>query len=379
MITHSLRLSIACLVLTAVACGRPTDDMAPAAPPTGDGVTLDSVQRARIATTEAVEASFHPEIRTTGTVLFDGDHSTQVIAPIAGPVSTIRVALGAEVHAGEVLATVASPDYAQAIAEYRKSDAAWRNARRVADLNQKLLETGALPRAELEQSQSDLAEATADRDAARSTLLALGLGADALQALLHDSAGGAPAPAIRAPIGGTVVERLITPGQLLEAGTTPAFTIANLDRVWVDANVFGGDLAQVQVGNQATIVMPGSTDSLTGRVAFVGALVDPASRAAAVRIVVPNTGRVLRQNMLVTVLLKAGTAAEGVMVPVSAVLRDENSLPYLFVNLAPGRYLRRRVTLGARHADRYEIRSGVAAGELVVTDGSVYLSAVGAQ
>ncbi len=379
MTTQTQRLSIAILALTVVGCGRPAIDKAPATPPLSDGVTLDSTQRARITTTEAVEGSFHPEIQTTGTVLFDGDHSTQVIAPIAGPVSAIRVSLGAQVHAGEVLATVASPDYAQAIAEYRKSDAAWRNARRVAELNQKLLDTGALPRAELEQAQSDLAEAAADRDAARSALMALGLGDDALQALLGGSAGASGAPAIRAPIAGTIVERLITPGQLLEAGATPAFTIANLDRVWVDANVFGGDLAKVHVGDQAMIVMSGTADSLAGRVAFVGALVDPASRAAAVRIVVPNTGRVLRQNMLVTILLRAGTAESGVMVPVSAVLRDENSLPYLFVNSAPGRYLRRRVTLGSRNAERYEIRSGVTAGEQVVTDGSVYLSAVGAQ
>lgn len=379
MTANVQRLSVTILALAVVACGRPADDNATVAPPLRDGVTLDSAQRTRITSTEAVEASFHPEIQTTGTVLFDGDHSTQVIAPIAGPVSTIRVSLGAEVRAGDVLATVVSPDYAQAIADYRKSDAAWRNARRVADLNQKLLDTGALPRAELEQSQSDLAEAAADRDAARSALMALGLDDDALQALLDGSAGAGGAPAIRAPIAGTIVERLITPGQLLEAGTTPAFTIANLDRIWVDANVFGGDLANVHVGDLATVVMSGTADSLTGRVAFVGALVDPASRAVAVRIVVSNTGRALRQNMLVTVILKAGTAERGVMVPVSAVLRDENSLPYVFVNPAPGRYLRRRVTLGARNAERYQIRSGVVAGEQVVTDGSVYLSAMGVQ
>jgi cobalt-zinc-cadmium efflux system membrane fusion protein len=367
------------LLLLLGACGPADHPAADTVPPDSVGVVLDSAQATHVRTAPAESISFHPTIEATGTVLFNGERSTAVVSPISGPVSRLAVSLGREVHPGQVLATVTSADFAAAIADFRKADAAWQNASRIAELNEKLLATGALPRAERDQSASDLVEATADRAASLAALAAVGLD-DSTLATIDD--GRVPpdlAPAIRAPIAGTVVERLITPGQLLEAGATPAFTIADLGSMWVDASVFAGDVARVRVGDSARVTSDALSDTLTGAVTYVGALVDPTTRATAVRILVPNRGRLLRQNMLVHVTITSATSRSGVLVPVSAVLRDDENLPYLFVAQGEGRrFDRRRITLGERVGDRYEVVSGLHRGEPVVTEGGLYLSEAGA-
>ncbi len=361
------------------ACGkrdRPAESIAAAT--TGDTVALDSTQRGQIRTATVDSSQYRPVVITTGTVAFNGDRSTQVLAPISGPVSRILVSPGALVSRGQALATVASPDFATAVADYRKAESAARNAERIAKLDEQLFANDALARSELDQAHTDLAAAAADRDAAVSQLRSLGVGENAITAIREGRSVAGAEAAIRAPIGGTVVEKLITPGQLLQAGSTEAFTIADLSSVWVMANVFEGDVAVVRHGEKAWITTGGSPDTLPGTVDYVAALVDPATRATMVRIVVPNRGGLLRRDMLVNVEIHAMRPRSGILVPVAAVLRDEDNLPYVYVANGTRGYDRRRIGLGARVGDRYEVRSGLKAGESVVTQGALFLAGSGA-
>jgi cobalt-zinc-cadmium efflux system membrane fusion protein len=184
---------------------------------------------------------------------------------MSGPVSRILVSPGARVERGEPLAIVASPDFAAAVASYRKAEGAWRNASRIATLDEQLFTNDALARSELDQARTDLAAATADRDAAVSQLRSLGLGEAAIDGIRDGKTVAAGGGAIRAPIAGTVVEKLVTPGQLLQAGTTPCFTIADLSTVWVMANVFESDLGAVRRGETALITTNAAPDTLPGR------------------------------------------------------------------------------------------------------------------
>ena len=355
-------------------CGRRSDEAeAAAAGSTDTTVTLERAQRGQIHTERVEPTAFNAAVTTTGTVAFNGDHSTQVLAPISGPVARLLVSPGAAVRKGEPLATVSSPDFAAAVASYRKADVTWRNAERIATQDEQLFANDALSRRDLDQAHADLAGAAADREAALLQLRALGVDGAAM-----DSLGtGRPAPAteaaIRAPIAGTLVERLITPGQLLQAGTTPCFTVADLSTVWVLANVFEGDIGAVSRGESAIITTDASPDTLTGRVDYVAALVDPATKATAVRVVVPNRDRVLKRDMLVRVSIRALKPRTGLLVPVAAVLRDDENLPFVFVASGAGRFARRRIELGQRSGDRYEVRSGLAAGDVVATDVALFL------
>ena len=342
---------------------------------TGKAVTVPTEQLGRLRVEQVALTSFRPTIQVTGTAQFNADVSTQVMAPISGPVMRILADVGAEVRRGQPLALVASPDFATTVAEYRKAQAAYVQAKRVADLNEQLWKNDAIARRDLEQSQTDATAAAADRDAALQQLRALGVDEASIAALRDSKEMPELQAAIRAPIEGTVVERLINPGQLLQAGSTPAFTVANLSSMWVQANVFESELGAVQIGDHAEVKTTASPTPLSGRVTYIAALVDPATKATAVRVVVPNPRRLLKKDMYVEVTIHGTREKSGVLVPVTSVLRDDDNLPFVFV-AAPGSnnaFGRRQITIGSRVGDRYEVTAGLTAGDRIISEGALFV------
>jgi membrane fusion protein, heavy metal efflux system len=316
--------------------------------------------------------TFQRTIATTGTVAFNQNKSTQVLSPISGPLSRILVNIGSRVSRGEALALVASPDFAADISALRKAEATARNTRRIATLDEQLFKNDAIARRDLEQAQTDAINAEADRDAAVQQLVALGVDAKTIGEIEENKPVGNLGGVIRSPISGTVVEKLVSPGQLLQAATTPTFTVADLSSVWVLANVFEADLPSVRAGDTADIIT-GSGQTLTGRVDYIAALVDPNTRAVSVRLDVPNPGEVLKRDLYVRVQLHSQVPVKGILVPVSSVLRDDENLPFVFVTKPDGTFERRRVDLASRLGDRQEIRSGLTAGETIVVEGGLFL------
>ena len=142
------------------------------------------------------------------------------------------------------------------------------------------------------------------------------------------------------------MEKLITPGELLQAGTTPCFTVANLSRVWVMAQIFGSDLASVSLGDSGRVVTGIGSNNFSGKVDNISALVDPDTRSVAVRVVVENPGDFLKKQMYVRVLIQARQESTGLLIPVSAILRDDENLPFVYVAQADGSFARQHVTLG---------------------------------
>ena len=339
--------------------------------PDSAALTLSAEQRQRINVITVEPEAFRPMVEATGTVAFNGDRSTQVLSPVSGPVTQVLVNPGTTVAKGAPLAYVSSPDFAEGVATYRKAQTAYRNAKRIADRDSLLFKNDAIARGDLEQAQADVSGAEADVEAAMQQLRALGVEESQLQAIRNG--GAAPIQAIiRAPLTGTVVEKLISPGQLLSAGSTPAFTVADLSTMWVNASVFAPDLKDVTVGQSAEITTDASPVPIPGRVDYVAALVDPGSKAVAVRIVAPNNNLILRRDMFVRVRIKSAHEHHGLLVPVSAVLRDEQNLPFVYV--ASGNdFVRRRIDLGSRVDDHYEVASGLNAGDKVAGDGALFL------
>jgi cobalt-zinc-cadmium efflux system membrane fusion protein len=170
---------------------------------------------------------------------------------------------------------------------------------------------------------------------------------------------------------GTVVERLITPGQLLQAGSTAAFTIANLSRVWVMAQIFDSDIGAVSVGDSAQVMT--GTNTVAGRVENVSAEVDPTTRSVMARVVVNNSENLLKKQMYVHVRIQSHDATSGILAPVSAILRDDENLPFVYVRERDGSFARRPVTVGGRVGDSYEIPAGLRAGDRIVVDGAIFV------
>ena len=364
--------ALAASMLSLAACAAKDEKAAPAETRAGN-LTLPAAQRAKIRV-ERIEASrFRRTLETTGTVAFDADQATQVVSPISGPVARLLVNVGAAVKKGEPLASIASPDFGTAVGAYRKAEVAARNFRRIADLDKQLFQNDALARRELEQAETDAVSAEADRDAALLQLHALGVDEKALEEIRQGKQVQGGEGLIRAPIDGILVEKLITPGQLLQAGTTPCFTVADLSTVWVMANVFGSDLPYVAIGDPADITPGGTPDVVPGRVDYIAAMVDPNTRAVSVRIVARNPHEILKRDEYVRVALHSRRETDGLLAPTSAILRDDENLPFVFVAKPDGTFARQRIEVGSQVDDRTQIRSGLAAGTEVVVEGGLFM------
>jgi cobalt-zinc-cadmium efflux system membrane fusion protein len=365
-------LAAALAVATALA-GCSSDRNAPAAATdTPHNVTLTAAQQQDIRLYTVAASSFHRTVDTTGTVDYDQDRTTAMLAPFSGPVTKVLAGLGETVKQGQPLATVASPDFAAAVDGYRKALAAARAAAQVAANDKDLFAHHAISARENAQAQADAIGAQSDSDTARAALLALNADPQVAKAIEQGRPVTEAQATIRAPMAGIVVQRQITPGQLLQAGITPCFTIADTATMWVQAQLFGSDLAVVRPGDDAEVTL-GDGQALHGKVANVSPEVDPATRAVTARVVVKNPHGLLRKQLYVHVRIAAAAPGSGLLVPVGAVLRDDENLPFVYVREADGSYARRPVTLGLRTGDRYLVEQGLAAGDKVVTEGGIFL------
>ena len=359
------------VVTCLAACSAKTDsEPQPAA--TVNNVTLTAAQRQNIRLYRVAPAKFHKTIDTTGAVDFDNDQATSVLAPFSGPVSRLLVSPGDQVKKGEPLAAVDSPDFAAAVSTYHKALATAQTNRRLADLDKDLLQHNGVAQREAAQAETDAANAEADRDAALQALVSLNVPAQTIKDIQEGRPVAHAAGMIRSPIAGTVVEKLITPGQLLEAGTTPCFTVADLSRVWVMAQVFGAELASVSLGDAADIITDSPT-ALSGKVDNISALVNADTRSVAVRVVVENPARLLRKQMYVHVLIQSRQETSGLLIPVSAILRDDENLPFVYLAESDGSFARQRVTLGYRSKDQYDIAAGLKTGDQIVAEGGIFV------
>jgi len=176
-----------------------------------------------------------------------------------------------------------------------------------------------------------------------------------------------------APVGGEVVERLVGPGQLLQAGATQVFTISDMSTVWVLVNVYQSDVGYVRVGDSVDI----STDSYPkvfhGRISYVAPALDPNTRTLQARIVTGNPNKILKKDMYVTAMLEAGVIHDALTVPDAAVLRDSENIPFVYVESGANQFARRLVKIGDSQNGRTQITDGLKEGEQVVGDGSLFL------
>jgi len=234
---------------------------------------------------------------------------------------------------------------------------------------QDLYQHHAIAERDLEQAESDRNQAQADMNAAEQGLKILGI---------KDPSGLAKAPSsaqipVLAPISGEVVERLVAPGQVVQAGQTQAFTISDLSTVWVLANVYQGDLAFVHSGDEVVVQTDAYPSSFHGRISFVSPALDPTTRTLQARIVVDNPGEKLKRDMYCTVTVTAGSIANVVTVPNASVLRDDNNQPFVYVAGGANSFGRRDVVLGESQNGQTQILKGISQGERVAGDGSLFL------
>ena len=308
-------------------------------------------------------------LRLTGAVAYNAFNTTPVITQVGGPVSRILVVPGQHVKAGEPMLDVSSPDYSQLLDAYLKAADSFRLTDKNYARAQDLYQHHAIAERDLEQAESDRNQAQADLNAAEQGMKILGI---------KNPADLAKAPSsalipVLAPIGGEVVERLVSPGQVVQAGQTQAFTISDLSTVWVLANVYQSDLAYVRSGDDVAVETSAYPGSFHGRISYVSPSLDPNTRTLQVRIVVDNPGEKLKKDMYCTVTVTAGTMTNVLAVPDASILRDDNNQPFVYVAVGANQFGRRDVDVGQSQDGQTQILKGISIGERVVGAGSLFL------
>lgn len=311
------------------------------------------------------------QLRFTGNVTYNAFQTTPVFSAIGGPVHEILVAPGETVQAGQPLLTVNSPDYSAARSAYIKARDAYSLAQKIYNRAKELYAHGAISEADLQQAESGRTQAQADLQASEDALRALGIkDPEALVTNPPKSTLQLPVPA---PVSGEVVERLVGPGQLLQAGATQVFTISNMSSVWVLVNVYQSDLAFVHLGDAVDVTTDSYPEVFHGRISYIAPAMDPNTRTLQARIVTSNPSKKLKKDMYVTATVQAGAISEALTVPDAAVLRDTENQPFVYVLSGANQFARRLVKIGDIQGGRTQIVDGLKEGERVAGDGALFL------
>jgi cobalt-zinc-cadmium efflux system membrane fusion protein len=331
--------------------------------------TLPSDQIAHLQIAPVAKGSLPRVLRLTGSVAYNAFTTTPVFSAVGGPVRDILVTPGDSVRVGQTLLDINSPDYSAARSAYLKAKEAFaladKNYQRAVDL----LAHKAIAERDEQQAESDRSQAQSDVESSTDTLRALGISDPAT---IAKSAATLQVPLL-APATGEIVERLVGPGQLLQAGATQCFTISDTSTVWVLVNVYQSDLGSVRIGEAVDITTDAYAEVFRGRISYLAPALDPTTRTLQARIVAENPTHKLKKDMYVTATVRAGAVAGALLVPDAAVLRDTENQPFVYVQTGSNQFARRLVTVGDSSGGHTQITSGLSVGERVVGDGSLFI------
>lgn len=324
-------------------------------------LSAEQISAAGIQLAEAKPQSIDLGLPFPGEVRFDEDRTAHVVPRVPGVVETVSVNLGQTVKKGQLLAVIAS----QQISDQRSEQAAAQRrltlARTTYEREKKLWQDKISAEQDFLQARQALQEAEIAVSNARQKISVLSGSVVATGGNRYE---------LRAPFDGVVVEKHLTPGEVVDE-TTPAFTLSDLSQVWVTFGVSPKDLSKVQVGKAVTVSAAELNAEVVGSVAYVGSLLGEQTRTATVRVTLENPQGSWRPGLFVTALVATESRQVKVAVPETAIQTVEDK-PTVFVRTDDG-FAARAVELGSRAAGHVEITQGLEPGVQVASSGSFVL------
>jgi cobalt-zinc-cadmium efflux system membrane fusion protein len=304
---------------------------------------------------------------------WDADHTTQAITQVNGPITKLLVDLGTRVTVNQPLLYVSSPDVANAISTYKKARNRQDYSKKTLDRSKDLLEHKVIATKDLEAAEQDYNDARAETENDLQALKIFGVTEQEIEAAQHQGVPINPQLAVRSPIAGIVVQKLVTPGLVIQAGTTACFTISDNSTVWVQGHIYDRDLEAVRVGDAVEETDSSFHRTFRGTIGYIEALIDPTTRTTSVRIVTKNPDGLLKKDMFVDAVIHTKSGRSLLAIPTSAILRNDQNLPFVYVEVSTGKFGQRLINLGAEQGEETEIVSGLKQGEKIVSQGSVFL------
>ena len=397
--SHSRLLAIAVLTMALASCGRPSpslaskdadadaaknvtaakaDKDAPDKEDKEDVIELSAEAQRRIGVTvaPAEEAPLAIPLQVTGSVQ-PNDSRLGHVRPLArGRVGDVLVKVGDHVSTGQSLATFDNIEAGELISQYNTAHAELARLRaqlatltRQVERSQKLVDIGAAPQKEYEANLGEQHQLDESIRGQESTLAGMEARLRRFGVTDPTAADRPAATAIRAPFAGVVTKVNAGPGDVADSATE-LFTVADLARVYVQAQVYEKDLGRVVQGQPASIRVDAYPDErFTGRIVSIGDTIDPQTRTATVRCEVANPKGRLKLDMFASVDLPTAVSKKALVVPSDAVQTFEGRT-VVFVKSTPSTFVARSVERGRTAGALTEITRGLKTGELVVTRGA---------
>jgi len=367
---------------SANAAAEKTDPSAPTvtAPGTGDPLTAKSVvisesQLASVKVEPAAERLFPVEKEAVGSIDFNEDMSTQVFTNYQGRILELFAKVGDEVTKGQRLFTIDSPDLIQAestlIAAAGVLELTTRTLRRA----EGLYETRAVSQKDLEQARSDQQTAEGNLKAARDSVRLFGKSEGEIDRIVAERRLD-PALLVPSPIEGRVTARNAAPGLFVQPGSPPApYVVTDISTMWMLANVAETDVPALRLGQQLTVTIKAFPDRVfEGHISTISQMVDPNTHRELVRSEIADPRHELRSGMFATFVIRTGDPVRSVAVPVNGVVREGDGTMTVWVTADRRHFVKRTVKIGMQRDGYHQILEGLQAGELVATDGALFLS-----
>ncbi len=311
----------------------------------------------------ALEIAAHVQTDTT--------RIARVGSPVAGRILKILVFEGQMVRAGTPLATLHSTSLSDTQVSLIKAYSDQTLAAAATKRAEQLVDADVIGRAELERRQAELLQASTEVASFTTQLRGLGMTEQRIHSLESSRKISADYPII-APNGGTILERKVTVGQVVQPADE-AFMVADLSSVWITANVPEEDAGTLRGGTEVLVRIPAlPNEKVTGHLTYVAPVVDPITRTVEVRMQLANPRGLFKPDELATMVFTGHTTRQ-LVIPQTAVVRVENK-DHVFVEIAANSFILREVDLGEESGDQRVVNGGITGSERIVLDGAFHLN-----
>ena len=328
-------------------------------------VVLDSAAIAiagiRVERVETVQSTGLP---VTGTITYDANLVSHIGPRTDGRIVRLSADIGERVRGGQTMAVLESPQVGQVRAESHRSEALVKIALENYQREQRLEQQGISSRKELLDAEAELRRMEADLQSAREQLQALGAGR-----------GEGGQFALTAPFSGVVVAREASMGEMVSP-SDEIFTVANLERLWIELDIYERDLARVTRGQRVEVSTAAYPNrNFPGQIVYLGDILDPQKRTVRARVEIPNESGALKPGMFATASIRVGGGGPPVVVvPEGAVQELEGRRVVFIPGDAPGEFRAVPVDVGEQTDNgQLTVLSGLQGGDLVVIAGAFAL------
>jgi len=363
---------------------QPLDVAAHAAPEAGakagetaapDLIELTDTQLKSVKVETIGEREFPIEKSSVGSIDFNEEMLTQVFVPYQGRIVGLFARIGDEVKKGDTLFTIDSADLLQASSTLIAAAGVLELTNRNLERLKMLYASRAVSQKDLEQSVSDQQTAQGAYRAGRDAVRIFGK-TDAEIDRIVEERHVDPILVVPSPIAGRITARNAAPGLLVQPGNLPApYTVADISTMWMLANVAESDSPAFKAGQEVKVsVMAYPGRVFEGRISIIASNVDPMTRRVLIRSEVADPGHELRSGMFATFVIRTGEPERSVAVPLDGVVREGDGTMTVWTTADRRRFTRRTVTVGLQRDGYHQILEGLRPGELVATEGALFLS-----